>query len=293
MKRTFAALLAVLGAAGCATTPRADVAGAEAAIRDINRQMEQGVASKNAAAVSRLYATDAVFMPPNTPAVRGQSAIQQAWAEWMKMPDISLSLTPSVIDVATSGDLANDVGTYTFSYTGENGRVTDRGKYIVRFKKVGTEWKIASDIFNSDLPIPEPPTAVVMIEPAGDRMVMNHAAGMQFQPLEVPGFKSGLQLAVIHGDPMGKGDYTIRLKFPPGYTFPAHYHPNAEHLTVLSGTFLLAMGEKEGGATMEYQPGDFLYIPAKKPHYGGAKGETVIQLHGMGPFEIKLVGMSN
>jgi quercetin dioxygenase-like cupin family protein len=163
---------------------------------------------------------------------------------------------------------------------------------MVQFRKVGTEWKIASDIFNSDLPVPTPPPTVVVIEPAGDEMTMNAAAGMAFQPLEVPGFKSGVQIAVVHGDTGGKGDYTIRLKFPAGYMFPAHYHPNAEHLTVLSGTFLLAMGEKEGGPLREYQPGDFLYIPPKKPHYGGAKNETVIQLHGIGPFEIKLAGVT-
>jgi uncharacterized protein (TIGR02246 family) len=287
-------LLAAATAAACATTPRVDVASEESAIRALNRQMEQGVATKNVDAVARLYATDAVFMPPNAPAIRGQDAIRNYWAEAIRLSNASLTLAPMTIDVASSGDLATDVGTYTFSFTGDQGPVNDRGKYIVKFRKVGTEWKIASDIFNSDLPMPTPaPVALVVIEPAGDEMVMNTAAGMAFQPLEVPGFKSGMQLAVIHGDPMGKGDYTIRLKFPAGYTFPAHYHPNSEHLTVLSGTFQLAMGEKEGGMLREYQPGDFLYIPAKKPHYGGAKSETVIQLHGIGPFEIKLSQMAS
>jgi uncharacterized protein (TIGR02246 family) len=287
-------ILAAAVAAACATTPRVDVASEESAIRALNRQMEQAVASKNVDAVARLYAADAVFMPPNAPPVRGQAAIREYWAEAIKLPNASLTLAPMDIDVATSGDLATDVGTYTFSFTGEQGPVNDRGKYIVEFGKVGTEWKITNDIFNSDLPIPQPaPVALVVIEPAGDEMVMNTAAGMVFQPFETPGFKSGMQLAVIHGDPMGKGDYTIRLKFPAGYTFPAHYHPNAEHLTVLSGTFQLAMGEKQGAMLREYQPGDFLYIPPKKPHYGGAKGETVIQLHGIGPFEIKLSQMAS
>jgi uncharacterized protein (TIGR02246 family) len=287
-------LLAAVVTAACATTPRVDVASDEAAIRALNRQMEQGVATKNADMIAQLYATDAVFMPPNSPAIRGRDAIRGYWAEAVKFPSASLTLTPTTIDVARSGDLATDVGTYAFSFTSDQGPVNDRGKYIVKFRKVGTDWKIASDIFNSDLPMPTPPpVALVVIEPAGDEMTMNPAAGMAFQPFEVPGFKSGIQLAVIHGDPMGKGDYTLRLKFPAGYTFPAHYHPNAEHLTVLSGTFQLAMGEKEGGPLRDYQPGDFLYLPAKKPHYGGAKTETVIQLHGIGPFEIKLAQMAS
>jgi uncharacterized protein (TIGR02246 family) len=288
---TFYVLASALAAA-CATTPRVDVATEESAIRAINRRMEQAVASKNVDAVAQLYATDANFMAPNMPTARGQAAVRQVWADFLQLPGVALTLAPTRIDVASDGQLATDVGTYTFSYRGDQGQVTDRGKYMVKFRKVGTEWKIADDIFNSDMPLPTPTATVVVIEPAGDQMTMNAAAGLSFQPLDVPGFKSGMQLAVIHGDPMGKGDYTIRLKFPAGYMFPAHYHPNAEHLTVLSGNFLLSMGEKEGGTPREYLPGDFLYIPPKKAHYGGARTETIIQLHGIGPFEIKLAGVT-
>jgi uncharacterized protein (TIGR02246 family) len=291
--KTFYILAAAVTAA-CATTPRVDVASEEAAIRARSRQLVQAVASKNADAAAALYATDATFMAPNRPAVTGRAAIRGFWAETVAMPNVALTITPTDIDIASSGDLATEVGTYTFTATSDQGPINDRGKYVVEYRKVGTEWRIENDIFNSDMAMPAPaPVAFVVIEPAGDEMVMNTAAGMVFQPFETPGFKSGMQLAVIHGDPMGKGDYTIRLKFPAGYTFPAHYHPNAEHLTVLSGTFQLAMGEKEGGPLREYQPGDFLYIPPKKPHYGGAKGETVIQLHGIGPFEIKLSQMAS
>jgi uncharacterized protein (TIGR02246 family) len=284
-------VLAAALVAACATTPRVDVASDESAIRAVNRQFEQAVASRNADAVAQLYSTDALIMPPNAPAVRGREAIRSFWAEMVKS-NPTVTLTSQDIDVA--GNLATDVGTYTFSFTGDQGPMTDRGKYITKLGKVGTEWKITHDIFNSDVPMQAPqPVALLILEPPGEEMTMNTAAGTNFQPFEVPGFKSGIQLAVIHGDPMGKGDYTLRLKFPAGYTFPAHYHPNSEHLTVLSGTFQLAMGEKEGGMVRDYAPGDFLYIPAKKPHYGGAKTESVIQLHGIGPFEIKLVNVAS
>jgi uncharacterized protein (TIGR02246 family) len=287
-------LLAAAVAAACATTPRVDVASEEAAIRARSRQLVQAVASKNADAAAAVYATDATLMAPNRPAVTGQAAIRGFWAETVAMPNVALTITPTDIDIARSGDLATEAGTYTFAFTSDQGPINDRGKYVVEYRKVGTEWRIENDIFNSDVPMPAPaPVAFVVIEPAGDEMTMNAAAGMSFQPLDVPGFKSGMQLAVLHGDPAGKGDYTIRLKFPAGYTFPAHFHPNAEHLTVLSGTFQLAMGEKVGGMMREYQPGDFLYIPPRKPHYGGAKGETVIQLHGIGPFEIKLANVAS
>lgn len=116
------------------------------------------------------------------------------------------------------------------------------------------------------------------------------ASAMVWNDLVVPGFAPGTKIAAILGDPaVADQPYTLRLKFPDGYRFPAHWHPKVENLTVLSGTFLLSMGGKEGGPYTQYAPGAYLFIPPTMPHSGGATGETVIQLHGIGPFEIKLV----
>ena len=133
------------------------------------------------------------------------------------------------------------------------------------------------------------PPAKPMAKPAAGHHIVP-AASVKFSPFEVPGFPSGTQLAVIHGDPMAaSGSYVIRLSFPDGYKFPAHWHPAAENLTVLSGELVLAMGDKEGAGKSEiYSAGTFIYIPAKEAHYGGAKGATVIQLHGQAPFKIEL-----
>lgn len=106
----------------------------------------------------------------------------------------------------------------------------------------------------------------------------------------VPGFAPGMKLAVVRGNPAEAGSYTLRLSFPDGYRFPPHWHPMTENVTVLSGALLLGMGEKVNDAQLKtYGAGDYLYIPAKHPHFGGAKGFTVIQLHGEGPFTINLV----
>ncbi len=116
------------------------------------------------------------------------------------------------------------------------------------------------------------------------------ASEVMFQPLEVPGFPSGTKMAPVHGDPnAATGTYVLRLSFPDGYRFPAHWHPNAENLTVLEGELLVGMGSKaEGGTTTGYKAGSFMYIPAKMAHFGGAKGLTVVQLHGQAPFKIIL-----
>lgn len=120
-------------------------------------------------------------------------------------------------------------------------------------------------------------------------MQVTTASALQWGDLDVPGFDPGMMIAVVHGDPAVGGEpYTIRLKFPDGYRFPAHWHPTTENLTVLSGTFLLAMEGEETGELVSYAPGDYLYIPPRNAHSGGATGETVIQLHGTGPFVINL-----
>jgi quercetin dioxygenase-like cupin family protein len=116
------------------------------------------------------------------------------------------------------------------------------------------------------------------------------AKSIAFADIAVPGFDPGMKIAVIDGNPDESGPYTLRLSFPAGYRFPPHFHPMAENLTVLSGTLVLAMGERVDDSKLQaYGVGDYLHLPAIKPHFGGAREATVIQLHGQGPFKINLV----
>ena len=116
------------------------------------------------------------------------------------------------------------------------------------------------------------------------------ASQVKFAPIEIPGFASGTKIAVIYGDPNGQsGDYVLRLAFPDGYSFPAHWHPMAENLTVLEGSLGLGMGDTPDDTKLvAYSPGTFMHIPGKMPHFGTVKGATVIQLHGEAPFKIEL-----
>ncbi len=133
------------------------------------------------------------------------------------------------------------------------------------------------------------PTATIADIDVDSMMMLTNTASIQWTDLKVEGFDPGAKMAVIHGNPGGTGDYTVRLQFPDGYRFPVHWHPKAEHVTVLSGTFLLGMGTTVNTAVEKaYGPGDFLYLPARNTHFGGARGPTVIQLHGLGPFAINL-----
>ena len=106
-----------------------------------------------------------------------------------------------------------------------------------------------------------------------------------------PFIPAGAQLAVLEGNPMGaSGDYTIRLKMPDGYKIAPHTHPLRENVTVISGTLKVGMGDKwDDSKTMSFGAGSFAYLDPSMHHYAGAKGETVIQIHGQAPVQFNYI----
>jgi len=103
-------------------------------------------------------------------------------------------------------------------------------------------------------------------------------------------FPPGAQMAVLQGDPSSNKLFTVRLRMPAGYKIPAHTHPTDEHVTVISGTFLVGMGpklEEKGMLTLE--PGGFITAPANAAHFAMARGATVVQVSAMGPFSLTYV----
>lgn len=274
-------------AASCATVA-VNPATEEAAVRARSAEMNRAATAKDVDAIAAFHTPSAVFMVPNAPAMSGISAIREGWAGMVALPNLSINWQPTRIAVAASGDLATEVGSYTMSFDTPQGRVNDAGGYTTLWQKVDGQWLIASDMVTSAQPLPAPPPAPAVIAELSD-MSTHAASAITWTDLVVPGFASGAKLAVIHGDPGSTGAYVLRLQFPDGYEFPAHWHPKAEHITVLSGIFRLGMGGTvNASAIREYQAGDFLYVPGRMPHFGGARDATVIQLHGVGPFAINL-----
>jgi mannose-6-phosphate isomerase-like protein (cupin superfamily) len=100
----------------------------------------------------------------------------------------------------------------------------------------------------------------------------------------------GTKAAVLEGDPAKAGLFTLRLMLPANYKIPAHWHPADEHVTVLSGAFIMGLGDKlDEKQSKPLSAGGFAHIPPKTNHYAFTKVETVIQLHGMGPWAINYV----
>jgi quercetin dioxygenase-like cupin family protein len=101
-----------------------------------------------------------------------------------------------------------------------------------------------------------------------------------------PDLPKGAQIAVLHGDPSKKAVFTIRLKMPAGYKIPPHWHSKDEQLTILSGSFILHMGDTMDAPGSTLAAGGFHFLPGKMHHAAETKGETILQLDGMGPFDI-------
>lgn len=103
--------------------------------------------------------------------------------------------------------------------------------------------------------------------------------------------RPGAEIAVVSGDPDKAGAlFVLRLRYKGDARIPPHWHPTEEHITVLSGTFLVGMGEKaDESAAAVLAAGAYAAIPAKMAHYAWAKGDTVVQVHGIGPFVINYV----
>ena len=109
-----------------------------------------------------------------------------------------------------------------------------------------------------------------------------------------PVFEKGASFSVISGDPGKAGLFVVRLKMPAGYKVAPHWHPTDEHVTVLSGTLSLGMGEKFDAATMKALPaGGYALLPAEMRHYAMAKTAAEIQVHGMGPFALTYVNTAD
>src|SRR5687767_13293048 len=105
-----------------------------------------------------------------------------------------------------------------------------------------------------------------------------------------PSLPKGAKVALLEGNPTLEGPFTMRLQLPDGFSIQPHWHPAVEHVTVISGTFNLGMGEKlDTTAGRALPAGAFAFMPPRMRHFAWAKGETVIQLHGTGPWQINYV----
>lgn len=97
-------------------------------------------------ALAAHYASNAVVMPPNSDAVKGNDIVG-LWGGVLRMgvKDFKLNIT----DITGGGDMYAETGTY--EVLGADNKTLDKGKYVAVWKKENGNWKMYRDIWNSNM----------------------------------------------------------------------------------------------------------------------------------------------
>lgn len=104
----------------------------------------------------------------------------------------------------------------------------------------------------------------------------------------------GAMMAILEGDPAKEVPFVFRLKLPDGYRVMPHWHNKPERLTVISGKLFFGMGAQfDAAACKELPAGTYGQWPPGMKHFAHVKGETILQLHGTGPWTIEYVNKAD
>jgi hypothetical protein len=97
--------------------------------------------------------------------------------------------------------------------------------------------------------------------------------------------------AVVSGDPNAAGGlYVLRIRCTDGTKIPPHWHPEDENVTVMKGALLVGMGETYDETKLQTMNfGNFTTVPKEMRHFASCKGDTIVQVHGVGPFKVNWV----
>lgn len=114
-------------------------------IEAVSKGFAEALGKGQAAKIAEMYAAGARVMPPNGSMVQELTKIQQFWQGFI---DSGAKLSLSTSDVEAQGNLAIEIGTYEMiSSDGKR----DSGKFVVVWRRHKKDWKLAVDIWNSNL----------------------------------------------------------------------------------------------------------------------------------------------
>lgn len=104
----------------------------------------------------------------------------------------------------------------------------------------------------------------------------------------------GAYCALLDGDPSKKGPYIVRLKLPANYKVPPNWQTATIFVTVISGSYHIGVGDKfdrEQGKTL--MAGSSVVIPSKSHLYFWTTQEVILQVHGIGPWNVHYIDPSD
>jgi ketosteroid isomerase-like protein len=146
----------------------------EAAVRRLTQEWILACNTRQLDELIELYATDAVVLRSNLPAIRGAMAVREFFFSSLEAGLGEVALDPMRVEVF--GDLAHEVGRYSALVPGTTGkRREERGKYLWIFARQSSgDWKLTAECWCSDLTLPGaesdiPKTAIPLASKASPR----------------------------------------------------------------------------------------------------------------------------
>jgi uncharacterized protein (TIGR02246 family) len=132
---------------GCLSVGSPALAQNKATIEKLNDVWTAAFNKGDAAAVAALYTEDAYVLPPGSAMVKGRAAIEAFWRQAaQQMSDAKLT-TVDVLPLGRSA--AREIGTVALKTKSQPPQEVV-GKYVVVWRKIGRDWKLATDIWNTD-----------------------------------------------------------------------------------------------------------------------------------------------
>jgi ketosteroid isomerase-like protein len=135
-----------------------DHASDQAAIRKADSSWAVVTGAKQINEFMNYMADDGVIQAPNAPIAKGKEDVQKLMSSFFSIPGFSVKWQATKVEVAGSGDMGYSIGTYELNVNDAQGKpMTDHGKYTTIWEKQDGKWKVAVDMFNTDMPAPSPP----------------------------------------------------------------------------------------------------------------------------------------
>ena len=108
-------------------------------------------------------------------------------------------------------------------------------------------------------------------------------------------FPPSARLAILVGQPLEEGPYTIRVKLPGGVKLMPHSHPEDRVYTVISGIFYIGLGDEfDADKLQAYPPGAIIVLPGNTSHFHWAKsGDYVTQVTAIGPLGLEYIDIKD
>ncbi len=149
------------------TQSSVDTAAEQAALRAAADAYHEAAHRGDFGSMVDFYANDGFIVPPNAAEEEGLQGARNFFAAIAEIPELRLRFVDVRVEVAASGDMGYTLADIEISFEGPDGEpVEDKERDFHLWKKQDGKWKIAVDIWNSELPLPGAATSASPLEGA-------------------------------------------------------------------------------------------------------------------------------